>query len=207
MFDAEALLLVHDHQAQVLEREVLGQQPVRADHDVHGAVLDALDGLLGFLGALEAGQRLDPQREPGEPLGERLVVLLGEQGGGHQHGHLLAVLDRLERGPDRDLGLAVADVAGDQPVHRDLALHVGLDLVDGGQLVRGLHVREGFLQLALPRGVRAEGVAAGGHPGRVQPDQLAGDFLDGLAGLGLGAGPVRAAHLAQRRGVRRRRSG
>ena len=57
-------------------------------------------------------------------------VLLHQQRRRHQHGHLLAVLDRLERGAHGDLGLAVADVAADQPVHRDVALHVGLDLVD-----------------------------------------------------------------------------
>ena len=69
---------------------------------------------------------------------------------GHQDRDLLAVLHRLERRPHRDLGLAVADVAADQPVHRDRPLHVALDLVDGAELVRGLHVREGVLQLALP---------------------------------------------------------
>ena len=37
---------------------------------------------------------------------------------GHQHGDLLAGVDRLERGADGDLGLAVADVAADQAVHR-----------------------------------------------------------------------------------------
>ena len=37
--DAEPLLLVDDQQAQVLERHVLAQQPVRADHDVDLAVL------------------------------------------------------------------------------------------------------------------------------------------------------------------------
>ncbi len=44
-------------------------------------------------------------------------------------------------------------------------------------------------------------MALGGHPGGVQPDQFAGDFLDGLARLGLGAGPVRAAHLAEHRRI------
>ena len=51
-------------------------------------------------------------------------VLRGEHGRRHEDGDLLAVLDRLERGPQRDLGLAVADVADDQPVHRPAGLHV-----------------------------------------------------------------------------------
>jgi hypothetical protein len=32
--DAEALLLVHDQQPEVLEDDVLGEQPMRADEDV-----------------------------------------------------------------------------------------------------------------------------------------------------------------------------
>ena len=34
---AEALLLVNDHQAEILEGDVVLQQPVRADDDVHRA--------------------------------------------------------------------------------------------------------------------------------------------------------------------------
>ena len=55
---------------------------------------------------------------------ERAVVLLGEHRRRHEDGHLLAVVDGLERGPDGDLGLAVADVAADQPVHRPGLLQV-----------------------------------------------------------------------------------
>ena len=54
----------------------------------------------------------------GHPLAEGAVVLLGQDGRRHQHGDLLAVVDRLERGADGDLGLAVADVAADEAVHR-----------------------------------------------------------------------------------------
>ncbi len=123
---------------------------------------------------------------------------MGQQRGRHQHRHLLAVLHRLERRPDRDLGLAVADVAADHPVHRQRLLHVRLDLVDGRHLVGRLDVGEGVLQLALPRGVRAEGVPAGGHPCRVQPDQLGRDLLDRLARPALGLGPVGTAEPRQR---------
>ena len=62
-------------------------------------------------GGEEAAEHLDPDRVAGEAVGERVAVLVGEQGRGHEHGHLLAVLDGLERGADGDLGLAEADVA------------------------------------------------------------------------------------------------
>ena len=126
-------------------------------------------------------------------------MLLGQQRGRHQHDHLLAVLHGLERGADRDLGLAVADVAGDHPVHRDRLLHVGLDLVDGGQLVGRLGVGEGVLELALPGRVRAKAKPGRGRPSRVQLNQLGGDLPDRLARPALGLGPVGAAQLVQRR--------
>ena len=108
----------------------------------------------------EARQEPDLEREGREPLRERGVVLGGEHGRRHEDGHLLAVLDRLERRPQRHLGLAVADVADDQPVHRPGPLHVRLDLDGGAQLVDRLLVRERRLHLRLPGRVVGEGVAA-----------------------------------------------
>ena len=143
---------------------------------------------------LEARQRLHRHREVLVPLAERLHVLLHEQRRRDEHRHLLAVLHGLERRPDGDLGLPVADVAADQPVHRDRLLHVGLDLVDAGQLVGRLDVGEGVLELALPRGVGTERVPRRGHPRRVEPDELPRDLPDGLAGAALGLRPVGAAH-------------
>src|SRR5215510_9780223 len=109
--DAEPVLLVDDHEPEVLERDVLRQEAVRADHDVDGALTQPLDDRLLLLGRAEAGEELDLRRERRESIGERRPVLLGQHGRGHEHGDLHAVADRLERGAQRDLGLAVADVA------------------------------------------------------------------------------------------------
>ena len=193
VLDAEALLLVDDDQAEVLDPDVGVEQPVGADDDVDAAVGQARDDLAGLLVGLEAAQRPRGHREAAHPLGERGEVLGDQQRGRHQHRDLLAVLDRLERRPYGDLGLAVADVAADQAVHRDDAPHVGLDLVDRAQLVGGLVERERVLELALPRGVRAEGVALGGLPGGVELDQLGRDLAHRLAGAALALGPVGAA--------------
>ena len=125
------------------------------------------------------------------------MVLLGQQRGGHQHGHLLAVLHRLERRPDGDLGLAEADVAAHEAVHRVALLHVALHLGDGDELVGGLLVREGVLQLALPRRVLGEGVAGLVDALLVEHDELLGDLAHRRAHLGLGLLPAVAAEAVE----------
>ena len=154
-----------------------------------------------LLGAQEAGQDLDPDGVVREPLPEGLAVLVGEQRGGDEHRDLLAVLHRLERGTDRDLGLAEADVAAHQPVHGDGLLHVVLDVLDGAQLVGGLLERERLLDLVLPRRVGAERVARAGQPAPVEDDELLGDLAGRGPDPGLGALEVGAAHPVQRRGL------
>lgn len=173
VLDAEALFLVDDDQAQVLELRLGGEEPVGADDQVDGALSEPFERRLGLGLGLEAAQRPYVDGELGVPLGERAEVLLDQEGRGDEDGDLLAVLDRLEGRAHRDLRLAVADVAADQPVHGHGLLHVLLDLGDGGELVGRLRVREGVLQFALPGGVRAEDVAGGRHPGRVELDQVA----------------------------------
>ena len=158
------------------------------------------DRLLLLLGE-EPAQHLDPHRVAREPLPERLTVLVRQQGRGREHDDLLAVLHRLERRPHRDLGLAVPDVAADQPVHRHRLLHVGLHVGDGLELVGRLLVREGVLHLALPRRVGREREAGRGEALTVEDHQLGRDLLHRAADLAAGLLPLGAAHLAERRRV------
>ena len=136
-----------------------------------------------LLGGPEAGEHLDLDRKVGQPLDEGAAVLLGQNRRRHQHGDLLAALHRLERGAHRDLGLAVADVAHQQPVHRARPLHVALDLLGRLPLVGRVLVQEAALELALPLGVGREGVAAGDLAAGVEVEQLGGHLLDRLPGL------------------------
>ncbi len=199
VLDTEALFLVDHDQAEVLPGHTGLQQPVRADHDVDRPVLHAFEHRARLGGAGEPGQALHGDREPGHPLGEGLQVLVGQQGRRHQHRHLFAVLYRLERCPHGDLGLAVADVTADHPVHRDRLLHVRLDLGDRRHLVDGLGESERVLHLGLPRRVQGERVTRRGLTLGVQRHQLGGDLADRPAGLGLRVRPVAAAKARQRR--------
>jgi hypothetical protein len=51
---AEALLLIDDHQAQIIEPDILRQEPVRADDHVDMALPERVERLVGLLAALEA---------------------------------------------------------------------------------------------------------------------------------------------------------
>ena len=144
-------------------------------------------------------EHLDADRVAGEAVGERVAVLVGEQRRRREHGDLLAVLDRLERGPDRDLGLAEPDVAAHQAVHRVGPLHVALDVVDRAALVGRLDVRERVLHLVLPRRVGPERVAVGVDPLLVEHDELLGDLAHRRPDLALRLGEVAAAEAVQRR--------
>ena len=59
-------------------------------------------------------RHLDPVGR--QPFGERLVMLLRQDRGGTEHGHLLSVHHRFEGGSHRHFGLTEPDVTEDQPV-------------------------------------------------------------------------------------------
>ncbi len=82
-----------------------------------------------------------------QPLAERAEVLLGEHRGRHQHGDLPAVVDGLESGPHGQLGLAVADVAADEPIHGPAALHVAFDFGHRRELIGCFAKGKGGLEL------------------------------------------------------------
>ena len=142
---------------------------------------------------------LDRERVVAQALGERAEVLLGEDRRRHQHQHLLAGVRRLERGAQRDLGLAVADVAADQPVHRALGLHVGLDRLDRRRAGRASRWYGNAASNSRSQSrVGLEGVAAAALALRVEVEQLAGELLRGAAGARLDLVPARAAELGER---------
>ena len=157
--DAEALLLVHHEEPQILEADIPGQEPVGADDDVDRPVAEARDDLALLLRRAEARQRLDVDGETGQTLAEGTEMLVGEDRRGGEDGHLRALLHDLERGADRDLRLPERDIAAHETVHRDGCLEVVSHGFPGAQLVRRLLVQEGGLHLSLPRRLGREGAA------------------------------------------------
>jgi len=128
---AEALLLVDDQQPQILELHIFLQELVGADQQVQTAGAGSLQNAFLLLGGGESGKDLDLHREVLEPAAGGGVVLLGQNGGGHQNCRLLAVQDAFHNGPERHLRLAVAHIAAKEAIHGPGLLHILLDVRDG----------------------------------------------------------------------------
>ena len=197
----EAVLLVDHHEAEVAEAHVPLQDAMRADDDVGLTGPERIDDGALLRGRAEAREHRDANREGREALGERLVVLLREHGRRHDDRDLLSVHHRFERRAERDLGLPVAHVADDQPVHRSRPLHVALGVLDRLELIGRLRIGEGVLHLDLPRRILREREPRARLAQRIKAQQLARDLLDGSLGLSLRREPIATA---QRRKGRRR---
>ena len=118
MRHAEALLLVDDEQPDVAELHVARQQPVCPDDQVDLAGGEVGDHLLLLGLRAEPAHHLDADGEAGEAFLQRFLMLERQHRRRREEGHLLTVHDGLEGGAHRHLGLAVADIAAQQPIHR-----------------------------------------------------------------------------------------
>ena len=143
----EPLLLVHDEESEPRQFHVLREQAVGPDDDVDLTGIHPREKGLLFLRRPEATQGADLHRIVGQPLLEGVAVLLHQHRCGCKERDLLPILDRLESGPDRDLGLAVSHIPADQPIHGSGRFHVALDVLRCQALVRRVLVEERGLHL------------------------------------------------------------
>ena len=194
---AEALLLVHHQQPQILELHVLLEEPVGADEQVHAPLPYPAQSLLHLRAGAEAGHHVYLHRVLGKPLLCGEEMLPRQDGGWHQNSGLLAVQDALHNGPEGHLGLAVAHVAAEQPVHGPGQLHVLFDLGNAAQLVVGLAVLKLLLKLLHPGRVRGKGEARLPLPLGIELDESLGQVGHRPAGLGLGLLPVGPPQLGE----------
>ena len=176
MLHAEAVLLVDHDQAEVGRLHALLEHGVGADQQVDAAAHQVEQHPLGVGGGRRAGEQLHARAARGvhaqrrQQAGERALVLLGQDRRRHHEHRLAAVLDDRQHRPRRDQGLAGADVALQQPVHRLAARQVGVELREGPQLVGGgrerqagdepLHEAARLRGLLEPDGLRLQAVAA-----------------------------------------------
>ncbi len=156
----EALFLVHDCQAEVLEGNVAGKEAVGADHDVDAAIGNALDGFSDFTRLTEATEEFNADGELAHAFPESTPVLFRQDGGGDQDRNLGSAGYRLEGCTNGHLGLAKADVTTDQAIHGLFRFHIGPGLGDGPDLVRGFGEGKGVFELPHPLGVSGMGMTS-----------------------------------------------
>ena len=178
--DAEMLLLVDDDEAEVLELDGLAEERMGADDNVDAALGDALLHPRQFLRRNQTRGLRDVDRVALQALGEGLGVLAGEQRGRHHDGDLFAVHGGDEGGAQRHLGLAEADVAADQPVHRPAGAEIVEHGGDGGLLVVGLLVGKAGAELVVQAGGDGEQRRFAQLPLGRDLDQFAGDLADAV---------------------------
>jgi hypothetical protein len=195
--DAETLFFVDDHQAQTPERRALAQNRVRADHDIHRPVGERVAGRLRFRRRHKSREAPDPQRKSGEALAKALVVLAREQRGRCDHRNLLSAHRRDERGAQRDLCLAEADVAADQAIHRLALGEVAEHVRDRLFLVVGFLPREALDELVEGALLGFEHRRTAQRAGGGGAQQLVGDLADAFLEPRLAPLPAFAAELVE----------
>ena len=161
------------------------------------ALGELLLDLARFLGGDQPRQLRDAQRQPGKALGEAAVMLAGEQRRRHDDRDLATGHRGDEGGAQRHLGLAEADIAADQPVHRLARGHVGERVGDRGQLVLGLGIGKAGGELLVDPFRRRHDIARPQLALGGDADQLAGDVADALLDPRLARLPGDAAEAVE----------
>ncbi len=178
--NAKAVLLVNDRQSESLEADRILDQRVCADHQLRRAAWRpaAAPRAWPHGEAPDEPGRADAQRL--QPLRDATEVLLGQQLGRCHQRCLPAGLDCARRGQRSHHGLAAADIALHQPLHRLLAREVELDLVPDA-LLRACQFERQRRDQARRSGRRRQdpaSAACGGWHGQAQGDLLRHQFVE-----------------------------
>src|SRR5712664_2336342 len=171
---------------------------MRADDDVDFAGFECGENLLLFGGGAKAAEHLNTDWKGRKSPLESFEMLEGEYGRGRKKRDLLRIGNGFEGGAHGHFGLAIADIAAEEAVHRCGALHVFLDVGDRGVLVGSLLELEGVLEFALEISVGRKRKPWRGFPGRVQRQKLVGHVFQRFAYARLARVPAGTAESIER---------
>ena len=134
--DAEAMLLVDDHEAEPREGDPFREECVRPDDDGDLAGQDLRFGARAGRRPAPRDER-DGRRRRARERSHGVHVLLGEEARWREDRDLMAGGDALRRRGERNGGLARPDVAEEQPPHGDVPGEILRDRLDGARLSCG----------------------------------------------------------------------
>ncbi|CAM3774368.1 hypothetical protein BOFL111202_22640 [Bordetella flabilis] len=152
--DPEAVLFVHDGQAQPFEGHMVLDQGLRADHQPHAAIGHRRGSFAPRLRAQAAAQPGHPYAQRFQPVDQLAEMLLGQDLRRRHHRDLYARLHGLRRGDGGHHRLAAPDIALQQAMHGKRPRQVGADFLHHARL-RG---RQGERQRAIQARHQAVGV-------------------------------------------------
>ena len=118
MFHTKALLLIDDDEAEIFENDILGNDTVRSDYDIHTSFTERLDHFFLFRCGAVAAEEFDRDGILTHALTEILPVLLSQHSCGSDDHCLLATRDGFEGRPNGHLGFSKANIAANQAIHR-----------------------------------------------------------------------------------------
>ena len=161
-----------------------------SNNNVNRAISQAFKSFFGILCAGESRQCTNLDGERRIPFSKRGQMLLHEQGGWYENGNLFSILHCFEGCPDGDFGLAIADIAADQPVHGDSTFHIPLDFIDRAELIGCFDVLEGIFEFMLPWRVRSKCIALRRLACCIESNEFASNLFNGFAGMTFGFLPI-----------------
>ena len=159
MRHAEPLLLIDNQKAKIFELHIFRQNAVCSDDNVHESFFQILQRFFLLGRCAETAQKINAHREILHALDKCIVMLLCQNGGRNEVDDLFALLHCLKRCTDRNLGLAVSDIAADQAVHNLFALHIRLCRLNRRKLIVRFLKRKQFLKFLLPDRILSERIA------------------------------------------------
>ena len=152
-----------------------------ANDDVDGAVSQPGQRCLNFLGVAKTTEFSDLDWPVSKSTAHGLVVLLCQQRGWDQNGHLLAIRNRNKRGAQGDFRLAKTDITTNQAVHGLSRYQILNRCMNGGQLIGRFLEAKSLGKRFVSLGIEGKGMAASGGPTSIEIQQF-GSRITSLSG-------------------------
>ena len=155
-----------------MEMNVLAQQTVRSDQNIHIAPRHTRKRLCLLFWTAEARNHIHAHRKGTHPAECGLVMLQRKKRRRDQNRHLFATEHRFECGAESNLRLSVPDISAKQSVHRNRLLHIGLNIRNRVQLPLRFLIRKRILKIPLHGVIFRKSKSGLAESAGVQSDQL-----------------------------------
>ena len=180
MVNAEALLLVDNKKSELTRLNVIRQDPVGSDNDIGNTVFYILQRLLHDRCRNVSGKKHNLQRRIADTLFEVVIVLLCKKCRRREHECLPSVLYAFVYCSKSNFRLTESYVAAQKSIHRDLAFHVALYVLDRSELIVSLDIREILFEFCLPDVIRSACKTLVRTADRIKFNEVKSDALDGI---------------------------